>query len=211
MIDHRPKMFRAYDQRQAESGCEANAVAQVFQYHRPAPVQKEPWYGWSRAAISACRDTIYMRRKYTDPVERTVEAANFYGLLTEQEWTTTEDHGNMLPPAELLEARGRKNKFGCAKLVLDLDQVRRGPLLMRFLTSKQFREVDRDGSVRSGPPQEISRNPHEVVLAGQLDDKRFTILNSSGTNWGDHGCVYMRREDLEPLLISLWMVYPNKR
>lgn len=210
MIDHRPHMFPAYDQTQAQSGCEANAVAQVFQYYRPAPAQNPPWYGWSRAGISAYRDNIIMRRRHADPVERTVEAANFFGLLTEQEWTTTENHGNNFPPLEVM-GMGRRQLFGCAKLVMDFDQVRRGPLLLRMLTSRQFREPDRDGSIRPGPATEISRNPHQVVLAGQLDDGRFIILNSWGTNWGDHGCGYMTREQLAELAISLWLVYPNKR
>jgi len=203
-------MFPAYDQTQAQSGCEANAVAQVFQYYRPAPAQNPPWYGWSRAAVSAFRDDITMRRRYTDPVERTVEAASHFGLLTEEEWTTTENHGNKFPPPEVMR-RARKGMFGCAKMVLDLDQVRRGPLLLRMLTSRQFRETDKDGTVQAGEPRDISRNPHQVVLAGQLDDKRFIILNSWGMGWGDDGCAYMTADQLYPLLISLWRVYPNKR
>ena len=206
-IDHRPRLGRIYTQHEF-AGCEDCSGATMAEYLFPSPPQEKPWFGWSRGAIGAIRDTKEMRKKFRDPGERTVAAMNA-GLLTETQWPSTLANGNNLPPPEVME-QSIKNLFDVARLAPHPERVRLSPLLMRFYTCDEYRNVGPDGMV--APTITNKRTtPHQVVLAGQRkEDGRFIIFDSQGPGFGDKGCTYVERKQLMELLIQLYLVTLRK-
>jgi Cysteine protease len=137
------------------------------------------------------------------------------GLCAEGYWPYDVSKVNDAPPQSCDQAAKGHTVGGFFQIKIDLELhntiawclLQDKPVMIAFGVYKSFSNIGTDGLCPVPNPQRYNdgNDPvdpfyggHEVVILGYDDKKRlYTVANSWGSDWGDHGFFYMPYELVE--------------
>jgi C1A family cysteine protease len=197
-IDLRPGCPPIYDQLQLGS-CTANALAGALEFD--AIKQKE-------APVTPSRLFVYYNERAREGTVASdagaslrdgIKSVNRQGACPESEWPYDITQFAVQPPAQCYEDAMQHKALTYQRLAQSLAQMKTClaegyPILFGFSVYSSFESdaVAQTGIVPMPGHNEVLLGGHAVLCVGFREDEQiFTIRNSWGDAWGDHGYCYM--------------------